>query len=92
MIGFHLTRRAERDVRKILGHYSGLSYEVADRVFDDIEGVFAQLKEFPESGPRTAAGNFRRAVSAKYKFVVLYRYDGTSVTVSQVYRHQNREF
>ena len=92
MTNIRLSRDAERDVDDIIVHYSKFSDDTANRVLDDIKEVFAQLAEFPESGPRLAVAELRKAVSPKYRFVILYQYDGNSVEVSQVYRHQNREF
>ena len=92
MTSIRLSRDAERDVDDIIVHYSKFSDEIANRVLGDIRKVFAQLAEFPESGPRLAIAELRKAVSPKYRFVILYQYDGNTIQIAQVYRHQNREF
>ena len=83
-------KRAEADLRSIIGWYEGIAPEATPRILDDIYRTIDLLADFPRAGMAIQETPFRRIVSRRYHFKIAYEIAGASVVIVGIFRYQDR--
>jgi plasmid stabilization system protein ParE len=83
---------AERALADIEKYYTNFSKGACSNVLNDIDSVIDLLSGQPEIGRLHASKKFRLIVTAKYRFVIIYRLDSDYVSILDIYRYQNKNY
>ena len=87
---YRLSAAARRDLRDVAEFYGDISADTAHRVRDDIEATLAAACEFPRMYPKRSRDGLRKAVTEKYRYVLIYSVGESVIDVIAVFREQDR--
>lgn len=82
--------QADADLEGIITYYSAVAPHPLPDILADIERSLDWICEFPRAYPRVAGRNYRRHVSRKYHFKIVYQILRGGVEIVGIFRFQNR--
>jgi plasmid stabilization system protein ParE len=91
MKAVRFSAKAADDLHAIIAHYGEVAPYATSNVLSDIFRSIQQVSQFPNSGAPVPNRNFRKAVSLKYQFKIIYITSDGALFVLGVFRHQGRE-
>lgn len=83
-------KRAEADLREIVQWYDTVAPHIISAILADLYRSIDQLVAFPRSGEAVPGHKFRRIVSRKYRYKIVYRIAPQGITIIGIFRHQDR--
>ena len=86
---FILRPRAERDIKSVFDWYESQQPTLGDEFLISLRERLETIREFPESAP-VLFRDVRRAVVARFPYLILYVVQSTRVAVLAVL-HQSRD-
>lgn len=90
MITVRFRKKAETDLREIVDWYQAVAPEVTNAVLADIYRSINQLISYPRSGMAVPGRHFRRIVTRKYRYTVVYKIEPSRIAIIGIFRHQDR--
>ena len=84
-------KEAEADLRSIIDYFEGVAPEAVGNIMSDIYRSINLLSRFPRSGALVPERHFRRIVTIKYHFKLVYEVSEEQIVVLGIFRHQDRE-
>ena len=88
MRAVRFSAKAADDLHAIVAHYGEVAPYATSNVLSDIYRSIQQVSLFPSSGAPVPNRNFRKAVSLKYRFKIIYIARDEVVIVLGLLRHQ----
>jgi len=82
-------KSAVTDLTSIETHYSKISQQTSDNVYQDILAAIEVLQTFPDAGRLLEDGS-RKFPSHKYRFNITYFHRRNIIEIIGIYRFQNR--
>jgi plasmid stabilization system protein ParE len=83
-------KRAEADLREIVQWYDTVAPHVTGAILADIYRSIDQLTAYPRSGEAVPGQSFRRIVTRKYRYRIVYAIAPRQIVVIGIFRHQDR--
>lgn len=84
-------KEAEADLRSIIDHFETAAPEAVGNILSDIYRSINLIKSFPRSGTPVPDRHFRRIVTIRYHFKLIYEVGEEQVVLLGVFRYQDRE-
>lgn len=83
--------QADADIDGIIDYYRAVAPDALPNIAADIERSLGLIREFPSIYPQQPGRTFRRHVSSKYHFKIVYEVERDRVVVLGIFRYQNRD-
>jgi plasmid stabilization system protein ParE len=80
---------ADADLTAIIGYFKQTAPDALGNVLADLERSFAMICEYPTLYPLQAGRSYRRHVTRRYRFKIVYDVLGDRIDVLGVFRFQN---
>lgn len=84
-------KEAEADLRSIIDYFEDVAPEAVGNILSDIHRSISLLSRFPHSGTLVPDRHFRRIVTIKYHFKLVYELSEEQIVVLGIFRYQDRE-
>ncbi|HEY6815978.1 MAG TPA: hypothetical protein VI168_10600 [Croceibacterium sp.] len=78
--------QADSDFEQIIAHYNALAPAELPGVLADIDRSLTWICEFPRAYPRLPGREYRRHVTSRYRFRIVYRAFSDRVEVMAIFR------
>jgi plasmid stabilization system protein ParE len=91
MTRIRLRKGAVADLRAIAAYYGESASASLANIMLDIHRSLDLLLDFPLVGMKVPNRHFRRIVTVRYRFKIIYEVDGDHILVLGIFRYQNRE-
>jgi plasmid stabilization system protein ParE len=82
--------QADADLEDIIAYYHAVAPEALPRILADIDRSLDRICEFPKAYSRQPGKSYRRLVTRKYRFKIVYQVFADRVEVIGIFRFQNR--
>ena len=82
---------ADADFDEIVAHYKAIAPEALPNIIEDLDQSFDLICDFPHMYPRQPGRSYRRHVTRKYHFKIIYEVFADHVEVIGIFRYQKRE-
>jgi plasmid stabilization system protein ParE len=83
-------KQAEADLRQIVEWYDSVAPHVTSAILAYIYRSIDQLVAYPRSGEAVPGHKFRRIVTRKYRYKIVYTVAPRHISVIGIFRHQDR--
>ncbi len=91
MMPIRFREEAEADLRGIIEWYEDVAPSALGNILADIFRSIDRLTQYPRSGMRVPRRTYRRIVTIRYHFKVVYQIGPDVIVILGIYRFQNRE-
>jgi plasmid stabilization system protein ParE len=91
MLDVFFRKRAEEDLLAIKAWYAEVAPQSVERILDDIYLGIDRIREHPLSAERVHGRSYRRIVTRRNHFKVVYMVKRRQIDILGIYRYQNRK-
>lgn len=82
---------AREDLREIKAYFRSVAPEAVAKIRADIRASLDLVALYPFSAPEVPGESFRRRVTRRYQFKIVYEVRASEIAVIGIFRVQNRD-